>query len=114
MDDHDRAIARIELFWGLAFKRRQDPKPKVEIYVADEGFDRGATFSMAEYPDRLFGVRWSYSPGGDRASWDDGWWPSFFVVVQRRRGFIPWKRPTEVPLYWNSGDRTLEGQLEAL
>lgn len=32
-------------------------------------------------------VKWKYHPGGDRAYWDDGWWPQWFVVVRVPRLF---------------------------
>jgi hypothetical protein len=33
--------------------------------------------------------RWEYHSGGDRADWDDGWWPQWHVVVRRRRKWLP-------------------------
>lgn len=41
-----------------------------------------------------FACRWKYQGGGDRAYWDDGWWPDWFVV--RRRWLILTKL---IPVY---------------
>lgn len=40
--------------------------------------------------------RWKYHGGGDRAYWDDGWWPDWFVVVERPRFFGLLRRREEI------------------
>lgn len=42
--------------------------------------------------------RWKYHGGGDRAYWDDGWWPEWYVVVERRVLGI-FKRRAEVRVH---------------
>lgn len=31
-----------------------------------------------------FVCRWKYEGGGDRAYWDDGWWPQWYLIRRRR------------------------------
>lgn len=106
-------VERLVFFWRLAFKNRADAYPVIADWVrlgGDVHWDADFVIDGQRYV-----VIWKYERyGSDRAHWDDGWWPEFFAVVARRRGLVPWRRRTFVPIYWASGDRTLESQLAEL
>jgi hypothetical protein len=86
----------------------ENPVPPVENwhliedgYFADAGhFDSTFTCEGLRYV-----CRWRFhGTGGDRAYWDDGWWPDWFLIVRRRERlrWLPlvkvW-REVEVPVY---------------
>ncbi len=108
-----REIDRIAFFWRLAFKNRSDAYPHIADWTPiSEGRHIDAEFTI---DGQRFAVTWKHDYyGSDRADWDDGWWPDFFAIVPKRRGLVPWRRPTRVEIYWTSGDRTLAGQLAEL
>ncbi|MDF2751635.1 MAG: hypothetical protein K0S82_17 [Gaiellaceae bacterium] len=46
-----------------------------------------------------YACRWEYRGGSDRADWDDGWWPQWFVVVERPRFFGLLRRREEIQVH---------------
>lgn len=111
MRSSDQRIARVLLFYKLAFKTRN-------TFVGISHFEPETddTYSPATFiVDYVrYRVTWKHngtSSYSDHAIWDDGFWPDFFVLARRRRGLIPWKRDTWVEIFWASGNRTLDSQL---
>lgn len=67
-------------FLRLAFQGRDDPHPELERFETS-GSRGNSTFSWLGRPWRC---SWEYCGGGDRAYWDDGWWPSFETPAPKR------------------------------
>jgi hypothetical protein len=89
-------IRRLAMFWRMFNGGHRCPEPVITDYVADWGSGhRGARFNLDGAP---MTVTYHYEGGGDRAYWDDGWWPSFFAVTRERYGLFPWKRERQVPV----------------
>lgn len=69
-----------------------NPLPAVEgIAVHDDGMyfaDVGHADVSFTCEGLRFRCRWEYHGGGDRAFWDDGWWPTWFLLVRRRRHWL--------------------------
>lgn len=114
MTNHDIEVDRLAFFWRMAFKHRGDGYPDILDWTPISGDSHiEAEFTI---DGQRYAVVWEYDRygGDDRAYWDDRWWPKFFAVVQKRRGLVPWRRLTRMPIYWASGERTLEGQLQEI
>lgn len=67
------------------------PFPPIEFvrWLSNGDTVRSARFTCQGI---TFEVEWKYEGGGDRADWDDGWWPRWFVIRRGRWFFIPAKR----------------------
>lgn len=61
------------------------PLPQITEWEFEGASSHASCFFTCE--GFRFACRWRYSGGGDRAYWDDGWWPDWFLV--RRRRWLP-------------------------
>jgi hypothetical protein len=86
--------------WGSQPRRIWDPDnmpPVIENWslLPGEPVSQGASTFICEGITYI--CRWQYRSGGDRADWDDGWWPDWFVVTERRR-FL-WTKRVETQVW---------------
>jgi hypothetical protein len=76
-----------------------NPLPEVTDWTADgDGVHASAEFTCEGI---RFRVEWDYKGGGDRAYWDDGWWPDWYIVARRR--FLPFLTRRIGPFYTPEG-----------
>jgi hypothetical protein len=81
---------RTTAWWfRFVFLTRHDPEPELEGWRV---IGPGDTYAPSEFTVEgiLYRVRWEFEgAGGDRAHWDNGWWPQWSVVVRRPRRWLP-------------------------
>lgn len=74
---------------GSMIENPARPFPTMEFVAGDGGYSGTSTLLIRDGDDVLtFRVSWKYEGGGDRAYWDDGWWPTWELRVRR----WPWPR----------------------
>lgn len=94
-EEYRRQEARERLAWFFNFAFRKNAKePKWDVeFVSGDGLH--GTVTRIRVDGHLFDVTWRYESGGDRAYWDDGWWPDFMLLIPRR-----WpRRPRQVNVW---------------
>jgi hypothetical protein len=83
----------------------ENPFPPIEEWRLTETSGTPVPRASSEFvcEGLRFRVRWKderRSYGEDRASWDDGWWPEWYLVLRRPRRFVPFLRSTVEVRVW--------------
>jgi hypothetical protein len=89
----------VEWWFRFVFQYRGAPKAELEDWTP-HGTESYSPSSF-EYEGVRYYVEWNFEgAGGDRAYWDNGWWPKWYVIVRRPWRFFPFLRhDVKVPVW---------------
>lgn len=76
-----------------------NPWPKLEDWEPIEPVCGSTTASTFICEGIRYVCRWKYEGGGDRAYWDDGWWPEWYVVVETKGPLGLFSRRKEIRVH---------------
>lgn len=76
-----------------------NPWPTIEQWEPIGPLNGSTTSSTFICEGIRYVCRWKWEGGGDRAYWDDGWWPEWYVVVERPAWFGLRTRREEVRVH---------------